>query len=158
MPQYQGKKIVAVHVCLLLTACLVSQAIWADETLTDTHNSKFSLWKRTVQAMDQYSDLSFRLQENQRENELAISHFRILRENLQMQVSATVMQQIRGFRKYSGLTFNNKFDVKVNMIKSQPLTSKDTRILQNMTHFTTLEDSQGLSGKGIGVQFTYRLD
>lgn len=148
----------AFQILVFSMACLALRSAVALEEEVPPSTDSLSYWKKTLQVMERYSDLSFRLQENQRANELAIAHFRILRENMKMQVSANVFQQIRGLRKYSGLHFNDKLDVRINMIKSQPLTSKDTRILQNITHFTTLQDSQGLSGKGIGVQLVYRLD
>lgn len=158
MRSLHGRHTVALQIVLLSMSCLVARSTLAVEAAGPVPTDNLSYWKKTLQVMERYSDLSFRLQENQRANELAIAHFRVLSENMRMQVSANVFQQIRGLRKYSGLHLNDKLDVKINMIKSQPLTSKDTRILQSMTHFTTLQDSQGLNGKGIGVQLVYRLD
>ncbi|MFO1258423.1 MAG: hypothetical protein U1E78_08460 [Gammaproteobacteria bacterium] len=158
MRPFHGNRTIALQVLMLSMTCLVFRAAVAVEESGAVPIDNLSYWKKTLHVMERYSDLSFRIQQNQHANELAIAHFRVLDENMKMQVSANVFQQIRGLRKYSGLHVNDKIDVKINMIKSQPLTSKDTRILQNMTHFTTLQDSQGLSGKGVGVQFVYKLD
>lgn len=161
MSYYQGKKKISVRciVCLLLLSA--SQMVWAIEEEASplaTTIEKSSILKKTLQALRSYTEVNQQLQETRKTNQMAITHHRMLSDNLNMAVSENVFQQVKGFRKYSKVSLNEKMRLGFDTMKASPLGPKETRILKNMPHFTTLQDSQSESDRGLGIEFTYQFD
>ena len=145
----------AKNLALALLIAWSAQGVSA-EVITEVET--VPVWKQTLQALDRYAQLGYQLKENRKATRQAVTHHRVLSENLQMNVSPDFIHQIRSLRQYTDWKVSNKLSVGVGVIKSRPLGPKETRILQNMMHFTTTLDNKDFSRKGYGLEFSYQLD